>query len=229
MASRTRPWWPARARGLASALAAACLASACAGLPPPRLPVDGIASNYAGRFSLAVTRIEPGQPEHRDAWSGRFALAVGTQTLSLDLVSPLGATIARFETDPREARLLVPADGDVRVEHGPDPRSLAERVLGWSLPIEGMPDWIAGHPAEGRPFRSLPPQAEDGAGAPADRFEQDGWDVTVEPPQGERRGLRLQMSRAAQDHSPAIALRVVLDGPAAHAGAAAPAREPVTQ
>ena len=216
----------------------ALLLSACSSLPPAPMQADGATSNYAGRFSLAVTSSEPGVEERREAWSGRFWLAVRAQTLSLDLVSPLGATIARFETDPEEARLLVPANGGVRVEHGTDAQSLSERVLGWSLPIAGMPDWIAGHPASGRPFRALPAaasaDADPGAeavpsaadvrpGATPDRFEQDGWAVTVERPVGERTGLRLQMDRAARDHSPAVALRVVLDAPAPVPGAPAPA------
>jgi outer membrane lipoprotein LolB len=208
------------------------LLSSCASLPAQRAPADGLASNYAGRFSLAVTHPSIGGEDRREAWSGRFSLAVGTQSLSLDLVSPLGATIARFETDTQEARLVVPASGGVRVEHGADAQSLSERVLGWSLPITGMPDWIAGHPAKGRPFWSLPPLGADGAdvvrqadgvasaGSAPDRFEQDGWRVTVERPDGDRAGLRLQMDRAAQDDSPAVALRVVLDTPAAPAGEA---------
>lgn len=198
------------------------LLSACASLPPARPHADGSAGNFAGRFSLAVTRTEPGAEDRREAWSGRFSLDVGEQTLSLDLVSPLGATIARFETDAQEARLLVPADGGVRVEHGADAQLLSERVLGWSLPIAGMPDWVAGHPASGRPFRVLPAPVDASAGAlepAAQRFEQDGWAVTVERPAGARAGLRLQMDRAAQEHAPAVALRIVLDTPAQGSGA----------
>jgi len=186
-------------------LACALLAAACNTLPAP----VGAERSYRGRFALSVTRAaSPGAQAQHNAWSGRFALAVGPQNLALDLVSPLGATIARFETDAREARLLVPADGGVRVEHGPDAEVLSEQVLGWSLPIVGMTDWVEGRPAPGRPSSPLPVDAG------RERFEQDGWDVTVQRPEGERRGLLLQMDRAAGDATPAVALRVVLDGPA---------------
>jgi outer membrane lipoprotein LolB len=196
---------PGRRRARAWILAGALLAAACHTLPPP----VGIERSYSGRFALSVTRAAtPGAEAEHKAWSGRFALAVGPQNLALDLVSPLGATIARFETDAHEARLLVPADGGVRVEHGPDAQLLSEQVLGWSLPVVGMTDWVEGRPAAGRPSVALP----DDAGHR--RFEQDGWDVTVQPPEGGRRGLLLQIDRAARDAAPAVALRVVLDGPA---------------
>jgi len=194
------------ARTLAPSLAlalAALLLGACASLPQP----SGAERSYAGRFSLAVTPAGDDSKVQRSAWTGRFWLAVGAQSLTLDLVSPLGATIARFETDRREARLLVPADGGLRVERGADAQALSEQVLGWSLPIEGMSDWVEGRPSGARPFHALP--ADDGN----ERFEQDGWSVTVERFADGKSGRRVQMDRAARDGSPAVALRVVLDGP----------------
>lgn len=194
----------ARPRALAAAALVTLLAG-CQSLPP----VPASAHRYAGRFSLAVTRASTveGEPR-RQSWSGRFALAVAPRAMALDLVSPLGATIARFETDAREARLVVPAEGGgLRVEHGPDAQALSEHVLGWSLPIAGMADWVEGRPASDRRYSELPPEGGH------DRFEQDGWAVTVAPPEGARRGLLLQMERPARADAPAVVLRVVLDGP----------------
>lgn len=188
----------------ALALLAAGLAG-CSSLPQAQAPAQ--AQRYAGRFSLSVLREPLGAEPQRENWNGRFTLAVSDHALSLDLVSPLGATLARVEREPGDARLLVPRNGGVQVEHGPDAQALSERVLGWSLPLDGMPDWIAGGPAPARPFRTL----ESAAGAPV-RFEQDGWTVTVEAPQ-DGRGRRVQMDRAARDDSPEMALRVVLDAP----------------
>jgi len=185
-------------------LMATALLSACSNLPAP----VSIEHSYSGRFSLSVTAAQTGSDTQRGAWTGRFALAVGPQSLTLDLVSPLGATIARFETDPREARLLVPSDGRLRVEHGTDAQALSERVLGWSLPIERMPDWIEGRPANGRPFYPL--AANDGS----ERFEQDGWSVTVLRVLDPKSGRHLQIERPAHDGLPSVALRVVLDAPA---------------
>lgn len=192
-------------RGAAASLAAAALllAAACTSLPAP----TQLERHYAGRFTMAVTHHDPGQAARREGFGGRFALQVGAQALALDLLSPLGSTIARFETDDREARLLVPDNGAVRIERGPDAQALAQRVLGWSLPVAGMADWIEGRPAPQRPFERLP--AIEGA----ERFEQDGWSVIVEAATPERSGRRLQIERAGRDGTPDVALRIVLDGP----------------
>ena len=192
-------------RRLLLSLVLPLLLGACAALPAPH----GADHHYAGRFSLAVTRIDPaGDAPQRDAWTGRFTLQVDARSLTLDLVSPLGSTIARFETDAREARLLVPSNGGVRVEHGADAQALSEQVLGWSLPVAGMPDWVEGRPSSARPFRPLPADGDK------ERFEQDGWSVTVEPATADRPGRRLQMDRNGRAGAPDVALRVVLDGPA---------------
>jgi len=184
-------------------LLSAVLIGACSNLPAPA----SIERSYSGRFSLAVTAAQTGNETQRGAWTGRFALAVGPQSLTLDLVTPLGATVARFETDSREARLLVPSDGGLREAHGTDAQALAEQVLGWSLPIERMPDWIEGRPSSGRPFHPL--AAEEGS----ERFEQDGWSVTVQRIVDGKSGRHLQIERPARDGLPSVALRVVLDGP----------------
>lgn len=196
-----------RLRALAPLLAllGAALLEGCSSLPALR-PAE---HHYAGRFSLSVTHAAAaGDAPQRDAWTGRFTLQVDAGALTLDLVSPLGSTIARFETDASEARLLVPANGGVRVEHGADAQALSEQVLGWSLPVAGMPDWVEGHPSGDRPYQALP--GDDGK----QRFLQDGWSVTVEPAAEGRPGRRLQMDRGGQAGTPAVALRVVLDGPA---------------
>lgn len=205
-AAGTRAGGQIRSRHLAQGfvlLLAVVLISSCTTLPPPA----ATERSYSGRFSLAVTSTQTGTETQRSAWTGRFALAVGPQSLTLDLVTPLGATIARFETDPREARLLVPSDGRLQEARGTDAQTLAERVLGWSLPIERMPDWIEGRPSSGRPFHAL--AAEEGS----ERFEQDGWSVTVQRVTDGKSGRRLQIERPARDGLPSVALRVVLDGP----------------
>jgi len=176
--------------------------AACTNLPSP--PVAG--SHFAGRFSLSLgpgLAADSPTPPAGGPWTGRFALQLDGEAMTLDLSTSLGATIARFETDAREARLLVPEGGRVRVERGADAQALSERVLGWSLPLAGLPDWIQGHPSVSRPHTALSGE-EPGLG-----FEQDGWQVRVAPPPARR----LQMNRPALPGLPAVALRVVLDEP----------------
>ncbi len=183
---------PGSLRSGSAAAAAAMLLAACATLPPP----PAAQRDYEGRFALAVTGAQ-----QQKAWTGRFSLLVGKQALTLDLVSPLGATLARIETERGGAQVLVPEGGTVRIARGPDAQSLSRRVLGWSLPVAGLPDWVQGRPSPGRPFRTL---AADGF---TRRFEQDGWVVTVDF----ATIRRLRMNRPAQDGMPQVGLRVILD------------------
>lgn len=183
-------------RAVMAAMAAAWILAACATLPPPSAAQHAAQHDYEGRFALAVTGAR-----RQTAWTGRFSLLVGAQDLTLDLLSPLGVTLARIETGSDGARLLVPDGGRVRIERGADAQSLSRRVLGWSLPVAGLPAWVRGRPAAGRPFRPL------AANGSTRRFEQDGWVVTVDF--GTRR--RLRMNRPAQDGMPQVNLRVILD------------------
>jgi outer membrane lipoprotein LolB len=196
--------WEAASRTLLLAAAVVAVAG-CAGLPAATATPE---RHYAGRFSLVVTHPESGDAPAQESWSGRFSLSLEHGATSLDLVSPLGATIARLETEPGGARLSVPEGASVRTRTGVDARALSEDVLGWYLPVDGMGDWLEGRPAQARPYRPLD------AAPGQSRFEQDGWSVTVDAVSPERPGRRLQIDRAAQGRSPAIALRVVLDAPA---------------
>lgn len=214
-ASAGRRPWPAGVFGTG----VLCLLVACASLPPAAPPPAGAAlAAFAGRFSLAVTHSPGGALEKRENWTGRFALTVAGGGQSLDLSSPLGATLARIESGPDGARLSVPDGGGVRTEHGSDLNALSERILGWSLPLDGLPDWVAGHPVSDRPYRIL--AGDDGGTASAERFEQDDWTISVtRPANGAAR--RVQIERAAQDERPQIELRVVLDAPEGKADSAA--------
>jgi outer membrane lipoprotein LolB len=194
------------------------LLAACASLPPPAPPA-GAAAVLAGRFSLAVTHTPGGALEKRENWTGRFSLVTGAAGQSLDLSSPLGATLARIESGPDGASLSVPEGGGVRTERGSDVQALSERVLGWSLPLAGLPDWVAGRPVSGRPFRVL--EGDDGDAAGPTRFAQDDWTVVVARAAGGA-ARRVQIERPAQGESPQIELRVVLDAPDPPAAERAP-------
>jgi outer membrane lipoprotein LolB len=184
-----RPGW----RRLALVLG--LLTAACASLPP----VTGTAS-YEGRFSLVVT----GEDRH-EAVSGRFALTVDRSDVTLDLSTPLGTTVARVQTGPAGTRLTVPSAGGLRTEEGPDAEALSLQVLGWTLPVSGIGDWIEGRPAAGRPYRLDP---DEGG---ATQLEQDGWTIRFAPRGTDGRMRRIDMSRPRQGDAPAVSLRVVLD------------------
>jgi len=177
-------------------LALCVLAVACASLPPPT--GDGV--NYEGRFALAVDGVE-----RHEAASGRFALTVAGSDVTLDLSTPLGTTVARVQSGPGGARLTVPTPGGLRTERGPDPEALSLQVLGWTLPVSGIGDWIEGRPVKDRPYRLEP--ADDGA----TELQQDGWTIRFEPRGADGRIRRFDLSRPQRGDAPAVSLRVVLD------------------
>jgi len=183
----------ARPRRLAAALA--LVLAGCASLPTT---TGG--ARYSGRFALVVN----GSDRHETA-SGRFDLTVGRSDVTLDLSTPLGTTVARVQSGPGGARLTVPTAGGLRTEQGPDPDALSLQVLGWTLPVSGIGDWIEGRPAPDRPYRLA--RGEDGTA----QLEQDGWTIRFETVGAEARVRRLDLSRPQQGEAPAVTLRVVLD------------------
>jgi outer membrane lipoprotein LolB len=172
------------------------LAAACATLPPP--PAGGV--SYSGRFALVID----GADRH-ETDSGRFTLTVDGPDVTVDLSTPLGTTVARVQTAPDGARVTVPSGGGVRTEWGPDADALSLRVLGWTLPVSGISDWIEGRPAAGRPYRLEPAEAGN------TKLEQDGWTIRFEPGAAGGHPRRLELTRPQQDDAPAVRLRVVLD------------------
>lgn len=172
------------------------LLTACATVPTA--PPD---HSYSGRFSAVAT-----QGDRREAVAGRFTFEIRGPHRTIDLATPLGTTVARIEVGPQGARAtgssLAPAEG-------PDADALAERLLGWRLPVGGLADWIEGRPAPGRPA-----QVERREGDIAS-IEQDGWAIRIaERFQPGGRPRLIVFERAAAPLAPAVLLRLVLDDPA---------------
>jgi outer membrane lipoprotein LolB len=194
-----------RRRLLIAALAIA--GSGCASLPQ----VEPAARVHTGRFSASFSR-----GEQREAVSGRFTLAASPGRVTLDLDSPLGNTLARVEAVADRATLTAPqADGTFARWQGDSAEALAESVLGYRLPVSGLPDWIAGQPVPGRAARVIPDSG------PAQRIEQDGWVIAIDE-RFEHGGAPRRLSLDRHDGGPtatSLRLRLVLDDPAGDAGA----------
>jgi len=193
------------ARRLCAALLSlgAVLGAGCASLPA----VEPQPQHYSGRFAASISR-----GDARDAVSGRFTLAAGPTRSVLDLASPLGNTLARVEAGAEGATLTAPqSDGTLATWHGPSADALAESVLGYALPVAGLPDWLEGRAAAGRPAL-LSPEA-----GPAVRIEQDGWVIAIDERFGESgTPRRLTLDRA--DAASSLQLRLVLDAPTIESG-----------
>jgi len=163
---------------------------------------------YEGRFSLtSIMQSVDGAPQ-RTHQSGRFVLSLNGDAATLDLATPLGTTLARLHTSPQGARLQVPEGGRLREVYDHDAQSLAQNVLGYPLPLEGLRWWIQGQPEPNQPARTT---------LKANRvatIEQDGWAIDIkqwfdQPPTPRV----LQLMRPPTAHAPEIKLNVVLDRP----------------
>ena len=84
--------------------------------------------------------------------------------------SPLGQGLARIQRDG-EAVTLTTADG--REHHAADAERLTERVLGFRVPLGGLPDWV-----QGRATRDVAvTQAQHDAQGRLVLLEQAGWRI----------------------------------------------------
>lgn len=182
-----------RACAVLSALTA--LLAGCAAVPSP--PPDRA---YAGRFSATTVA-----GERRENVSGRFSLEIRGQQQILELASPLGTTVARVEVEPGRARATGAGMQEVQ---GADADALTEQLLGWPLPVSGLPDWIEGRAVQGRAARV---QRE---GERIVLLEQDGW--TIHLPEvfaGSARPRRVVLERPASAVTPSVVLRLIVDDP----------------
>ncbi len=203
-AARTRLRALAQSGGLVACVRLAALVlsgglAACASLPPPA-PAERI---HTGRFS-ATAKLG----DRQENLSGRFVLAVRGDSLTLDLASALGTTLARVESGPDGARLTEPGSPP-RELRGANAEALAEQALGFALPASGIGDWIVGRPVA---HRAASATLQDGQ---ISAIEQDGWTIRVLE-RFAANGLprRLAFERPAHAASPAIRLQLVLDDPA---------------
>mgnify|MGYP005810703995 CR=1 FL=1 len=177
-------------------VAGVLLLGACSTLPPREA-----VRVHQGRFTVTAS-----WPDRAENSSGRFALSIHADGLTLDLSSPFGNTLARIDTDADGARLVAPdANGNLQRLQGSNADALTEQALGWSLPVSGIGDWIVGRPVPARPYRTAAGEAA---------IEQDGWTIRViERFGGDGAPRRLSFERPAAALSPAITLRLVLDEP----------------
>lgn len=141
----------------------AALLAACA-TPKPIEGAGADAFSRVGRFALTVN--EAGGQQN--AVQGGFSWSDDGRRYVLDLTNPLGSTEARVEGRPGAAT-LTKADGTRYVADNPD--GLAAEVLGSSVPVSGLRDWLRGKLA-------AQPQASDVTSDELGRpvaFEQGGW------------------------------------------------------
>ncbi|WP_186425575.1 outer membrane lipoprotein LolB [Cupriavidus metallidurans] len=153
-------------------LALLCLATplwlaACASVAPTRgfdAGETAASQLYTGRFSANYVRYG-----RNEGVQGSFRWQEQGRNVRLDLVSPLGQTLAIVTATPSGATLDLPNEAP---RNAPEVDSLMEQALGFSLPVSGMRDWLHGRAAPGIPSNTT----RDANGRP-DTLRQSGWTV----------------------------------------------------
>jgi outer membrane lipoprotein LolB len=170
-----------RSRGIAALTGALCLLAACASTPSP-------APDLAGRLAVRVEAYD-GAPAR--SLSTQFELRGDARAGELQLSTPLGNTAAQARWRPGRAE-LVTSEG---IRGFADLDALAQELIGESLPLAALLEWLRGRPWAGAPH------AVAGNG-----FDQLGW--------------RIDLSRfaegwvlAGRERAPALAVRARLERP----------------
>ncbi|CAG1013837.1 hypothetical protein BURC_00532 [Burkholderiaceae bacterium] len=174
-------------RQLAAVIAAAVL-SGCATVSPPIPPGDSL----AGRLTV---RVEPTPASEARNVTASFDLQGGPQQGQLDLSTPLGTVLAQARWSPDKVA-LVTTQGETRFANLDE---LTREVLGESLPVAALFDWLRGRPWPGAPSVPSAAPAEPG-------FRQLGWQVSL------ARFAEGWIS-ARRDQAPVVTVRAKLDRP----------------
>jgi outer membrane lipoprotein LolB len=157
---------PIRAIGLCAGLA--LLLSGCAtpsGQGPSGDASDVPRLQLTGRFAA---QYQPAGESSLRSVSGRFEWIELPGKLTIDLATPLGATLARIESDSNRTTLKT-ASGELF--EAATAEDLTSRALGWRLPVSGLRFWLRG---QSDPQKLAHLMVDDGGRR---TLEQDGWRV----------------------------------------------------
>ena len=142
---------------------AALVMTACASVPRDAQPV--VADTLSGRLAVRVEASEGAAARSENAV---FELHGNAQAGQLNLSTPLGSVLAQARWAPGTVVLATP-QGERRFA---DLDSLTQEVLGESVPVAALFDWLRGRP--------WPDAASTGRVAPAEPgFSQLGWWVSL--------------------------------------------------
>ncbi|HLO95022.1 MAG TPA: lipoprotein insertase outer membrane protein LolB, partial [Burkholderiaceae bacterium] len=124
------------------------------------------ARSFSGKLSVQIPPL-PGQRVGQGG-SGSFELLGDASEGQLELSTPTGSLLARVRWTPVSVSLEQPREQ--RSYDSLD--ALTLELLGESVPVAALFDWLRGHPWAGAAASPLP--------APAQGFEQLGWRVETE-------------------------------------------------
>ncbi len=159
-------------RGLPALLLACALGGllgGCASLKPQPKPVAAAGDLIlSGRLTVQVA----GDAGGRNAGGNvGFELIGNPQAGQLELSTPLGSLVARASWRDGEVKLQTPED-ERRFE---DLDALTRELLGESIPVPALFDWLRGRPWPQAASKPLPSAST----APGAGFEQLGWQIDL--------------------------------------------------
>jgi outer membrane lipoprotein LolB len=149
---------------------------------------------------LSVSYRAAGKPE---SLQGKFLWVQRGEQIDIELLTPLGQTIARIAIAPGRAR-IEQSGGDVREAASID--QLTEQTLGWTLPVNGLRYWLQGFMPDAR--GQLASVTPDQSGT----LRGDGWKLRYVSWQADGSTAmpkRIDFTRDTAQSE--LALRVVID------------------
>ncbi|HKR41604.1 MAG TPA: lipoprotein insertase outer membrane protein LolB [Paraburkholderia sp.] len=197
-----------RRASLGAAAAALLVLTGCATQQPPRQPSTSNATTslstqtnraYHGRFAVQYVD-QNGQ--QRNAY-GNFDWHETDSTVTLQLLNPLGQTLALVTSAPSQATLELPNRQPLTADNV---STLMQQALGFELPVEGLRYWLQPSVAPTSHARTTPdPQNPQRLS----QIEQDGWTIDYvayadAPANGVK---RVNLTREA----PPLQIKLVLD------------------
>ena len=172
---------------LGAALALVALVG-CTSIPRDESTLGG--ETLAGRLSV---RVDADGSEPARALNAAFELRGDPTRGRLDLATPFGNVLAQARWSPSQVVLATPS-GETQFD---DLDTLTRKVLGESVPVAALFDWLHGRPWPGAPSRPAPE---------VPGFEQLGWSVNLS-------GFGEDLLFARRDSRPPVSLRVKLERP----------------
>lgn len=164
------------------------LAAACALQPPAGEPLSG-----QGAFEL-VGRVAVRYGA--ESVTGRIQWRHGPGEDELLITSPVGQGVARIQRRENGYELVT---SDDKRYSAPDAEALTQAVLGWRMPLAGLPHWIRGQARAGSPAALRRDQHERLV-----ELRQDDWRIEYQEYEGAR-PARLKLSREN------VEIRMVID------------------
>jgi outer membrane lipoprotein LolB len=154
------------------------LTSAC--VTAPSGTVDQSQGKGEVRDFTLAGRLAIRQPERSDVLRLDWQHLDGHERIALS--TPLGGQVMLLEEQPGHVRLALPDRAPVEAS---DDLELMQSLLGYTLPVRGLADWVLGRVPP--PGADLPGEATGAVGASseavADRtvhFIQDGWSGSLQ-------------------------------------------------